>query len=91
MERRIRGDVTNAQWEGLERKAAQEAERKAAFEARTSWWADVVGQCGDCVINNRGEVVDDIGNFLFGLPADRPGNLVEWVNSNFEEFLEGGE
>ena len=91
MEKRIRGDVTGAQWKGLGRKVTREAEKKADFEARTDWWADVVGPCGDCFVNNRGEVVDDIGNFLFRLPADRPGNLVEWVNSNFEEFLEGGE
>jgi len=71
------------------KKVADEKAAKAAERLdRKELLASLAGIYGDLILNPYGEIEDDYGNYLFSLPYDIPADVVGWIKTKFNQFLE---
>ena len=80
----------------LEAKREEEKAKKDYLEMknkdREEWIASLPDEIDGFKIDKvRGEVLDDIGNYLFMLPRTPVAKFREWLRDNYNEFLEYGE
>ena len=72
-------------------KKAEADERAAKADERSKRYellASLAGTYGNLILDDRGEITDDYGNYLFSLPFDIPADVAGWIKSKFNNFLE---
>jgi len=88
--------ITRHQAEEMARKYQEnkkaEADERAAKAAersnRKELLASLAGTYGNLTLDDRGEITDDYGNYLFSLPYDIPADVAGWIKTKFNQFLE---
>lgn len=59
---------------------------------RQEWINTLIGKNFDgCTINKDGEVMDEIGNYLFSLPREPIDDVAGWIDRTFDELSRNGE